>query len=196
MPLDSDDRTRTGETTARNIRAGRDFTQINNSINHPTPNAERVPATDTSPINSWPQFFVFLLKSSHITIPRLNTLFRASFFVSIAVLLGTLTAVIPNYTPVFSTGYPLAPSVFFPVLLSATLVIYVSKEYFLTREQTTCPSCESPFSLLPTDRTENHANPTDSHSHRERTVECVHCDYELTENATWKTPPRPRKPSS
>lgn len=192
MPLDSDERTQAGETTARNIHAGRDFTQINNSINHSTPSPKRVPA-HTSPINSWLQFFVFLLKSPHVTIPRLNTLFRASFFGSVAVLLGTLTAIIPNYTPAFSSGYPLAPSVFFPILLSATLVAYVSKEYFLTREKSTCPSCESPFSLLSTPRPGNHVNSTDPYSHGKRTIECVHCDYGLMENRTRTTQPYPRK---
>ncbi len=162
MRRDSDTKTKTGDTTAHNIHAGRDFTQINKSITQPTPLEQRSPPSKKPPTDSWLQLFTFLLKPSPVTIPRLNTVFRTSFLGSIAVLLGILTAVIPNYTPLFSAGYPLAPSTFFPIVLMASLVAIVSKEYFLTRESTTYPACEAPFSLITTDYPEKPAISTNS----------------------------------
>lgn len=187
MPRDSDGPSRAGNTTARNIQTGRDFTQINNSITHPEQPSSRheVYATD-----SWLQLFTFLLKPSSITIPRLNTVFRAGFLGSIAVILGTLTTILPNYTPIFSDGYSLAPSVYFPIIISAFLVAYVSKEYFLTRESTTCPSCDSPFSLLPKSPKERPIASTTSHLTETRTIECTKCEYELTEHPAMQQSPQ------
>jgi hypothetical protein len=181
MRRESNKETRTGDTTAHNIHAGRDFTQINNSITQsPHPN-QQSSETNTPPADSWLQVFRFLLKPSSITIPRLNTLFRASFLGSLVVILGTLTAVIPNYTPLFSTGYPLAPNVFFPVLFSASLVAYISKEYFRTRESSTCPACNTEFSFIPTRNPNTPTDAFESSSFDSRTTECTHCDYAQTD---------------
>lgn len=189
-------RSRSGDITAKNVRAGRDVTQITNAVHNPTDAAQKFPVTEKSSRDSWLQFFVFLLTNYPIRVSHLNSVFRASFALSLIVLLGTLTAVIPNYTPIFSAGYPLAPSVFFPIILSASLVIYVSREYFLTRESSTCPDCNSPFSLRTTDLYEFPHYSTDSHRRGERTVECTHCAYEATENVTWTSSPTapPTKP--
>lgn len=190
MPRDSDGPSRTGDTTARNIQAGRDFTQINTAITHPTHPEQPSPSDEAHAIDSWLHLFTFLLKRSSITIPRLNTVFRAGFLGSIAVILGTVTTVLPNYTPVFSDGSSLAPTVYFPIILSAFLVAYVSKEYFLTRETTTCPSCNSPFSLLPKTPAERPRSSTVSPHYGNRTVECTQCEYELTEHPAMNQSPR------
>lgn len=190
MPRDSDGPSRAGDTTARNIQAGRDFTQINTAITHPTHPEQQAPRDEAHAIDSWLQLFTFLLKRSPITIPRLNTVFRAGFIGSIAVILGTVTTILPNYTPLFSDGSSLAPSVYFPIILSAFLVAYVSKEYFLTRETTTCPSCKSSFSLLPKIHAERPRSSTVSPHYGTRTVECTQCEYKLTEHPTMKQPPQ------
>ena len=189
MPRDSDGPSRAGNTTARNIQTGRDFTQINNSITHPTHPKQPSSRHEVYATDSWLQFFTFLLKPSAITIPRLNTVFRAGFLGSIAVILGTLTTVLPNYTLIFSDGYSLAPSVYFPIILSAFLVAYISKEYFLTRESTTCPSCDSPFSLLPKSPKERPIASTTSHLTETRTIECTQCEYELTDHPAMHSHP-------
>lgn len=168
------------ENSAENMVIGRDFAQINKHSQKIEEGPTKFPIDDPQDKGVWVNLFASLISVIPLEIDEIDTAFTILRFGSWAIGIGSFASVMHESIP-YLVAIP-----FDGVILGLAIVAAIfTGRYFVVRDATDCPECDTPFGVESTQAFE-YPELSDSENGRgERTVECKHCDYKNTEKISW-----------